>query len=111
MGQELDKSSVVAAAWKEAVAREAVIRALVSSDQPSRVEILRACRELGLKRARLYQLLKAYRARPVTSSLLVRPTGTPRGARRLPAETEAVVAEALQGFYETSQKPSINRLH
>jgi putative transposase len=111
VGQELDKSSVDAAAWKEAVAREAVIRALVSSDQPSRVEILRACRQLGLKRARLYQLLKAYRARPVTSSLLVRPTGTPRGARRLPMETEAVVAEALQGFYETSQKPSINRLH
>lgn len=111
MGQEFDKSSVDAAAWKEAVAREAVIRGLVSSEQPSRVEILRACRELGLKRARLYQLLKAYRARPVTSSLLVRPTGTPRGARRLPTETEAVVAEALQGFYETSQKPSINRLH
>ena len=111
MGQELDKSSVDAAVWKEAVAREAVIRALASSDQPNRAEVLRACRQLGVKRARLYQLLKAYRARPVTSSLLVGPAGTRRGARRLPMETEAVVAEALAQFYETLQKPSVNRLH
>ena len=90
MGQELDKSSVDAAVWKEAVAREAVIRALASSDQPNRAEVLRACRQLGLKRARLYQLLKAYRVRPVTSSLLVRPAGTPRGAldcRRTPKQS------------------------
>ncbi len=111
MGQELDKSSVDAAVWKEAVAREAVIRALASSDQPNRAEVLRACRQLGVKRARLYQLLKAYRTRPVTSSLLVRPAGTRRGAHRLPMETEAVVAEALAQFYETLQKPSVNRLH
>ncbi len=111
MGQELDKSSADAAVWKEAVAREAVIRALASSDQPNRAEVLRACRQLGVKRARLYQLLKAYRARPVTSSLLVGPAGTRRGARRLPMETEAVVAEALAQFYETLQKPSVNRLH
>ena len=111
MGQELDKSSVDAAVWKEAVAREAVIRALASSDQPNRAEVLRACRQLGVKRARLYQLLKAYRTRPVTSSLLVRPKGTRRGAHRLPMETEAVVAEALAQFYETLQKPSVNRLH
>jgi putative transposase len=111
VGQELDKSSADAAVWKEAVAREAVIRALASSDQPNRAEVLRACRQLGVKRARLYQLLKAYRARPVTSSLLVGPAGTRRGARRLPMETEAVVAEALAQFYETLQKPSVNRLH
>ena len=111
MGQELDKSSVDAAVWKEAVAREAVIRALASSDQPNRAEVLRACRQLGVKRARLYQLLKAYRTRPVTTSLLVRPAGTRRGAHRLPMETEAVVAEALAQFYETLQKPSVNRLH
>ncbi len=95
VGGERDKSSIDAAVWKEAVAREAVIRAFASSDQPTRAEVVCACRELGVKRARFYQLLKAYRARPVTSSLLVRPAGTQRGARRLPLETEAVVAEAL----------------
>jgi len=111
VGQELDKSAVEDAAWEQAMEREAVIRALASSDPPSRVEVLRACRRLGLKRARIYQLLQAYRARPVTSSLLVRSAGTPRGARRLPMETEAVIAQALAQFYQTLQKPSINRLH
>ena len=43
-------------------------------------------------------------------SLLVRPAGTRRGARRLRMETEAVVAEALAQFYETLQKPSVIRL-
>ncbi|MBM3553548.1 MAG: DDE-type integrase/transposase/recombinase [Alphaproteobacteria bacterium] len=110
MVREVDKSTVDAAAWKEAVAREAVIRKLTSTDRPGRSDVLRACRELGLRRTRLYELLKAYRERPVTSSLLNRVRGTRPGVRRLPQDAEAVVAEALQGFYETRQKPSVSEL-
>lgn len=106
-----DRCTVDDAAWTEAVAREAVIRRLVSLDRPSRSDFLRACHELGIKRTRLYELMKAYRERPVTSALLARPTGAPRGTRRLPDETEAVIVEALHNFYMTRQKPSINRLH
>jgi putative transposase len=105
-----DKDTIDDAAWSEAVAREAVIRRLASLD-PSRSDFSRACHELGVKRTRLYELIRAYREHPVTSSLLPRPAGTRRGSRRLPAETEAVIAEALQDFYKTHQKPSINRLH
>ena len=111
MVREIDKSMIEAAAWKEAVARERVIRELASADRPSRGDILRACRELGLRRTRLYELLKAYRERPVTSSLLNRTRGTRPGVRRLPQDAEAVVAEALQGFYATRQKPSVSLLH
>lgn len=106
-----DKDTIDDAAWDEAVAREAVIRRLASLDCPSRSDFLRACHELGLKRTRLYELIRAYRERPVTSSLLPRPAGTRQGSRRLPDETEAVIAEALRDFYRTRQKPSINRLH
>lgn len=106
-----DKDTSDDAAWNEAVAREAVIRRLVSLDRPSRSDFFRACHELGLKRTRLYDLIKAYREHPVTSSLVPRPVGTRRGSRRLPDETEAVIAEALRDFYKTRQKPSINRLH
>jgi putative transposase len=63
--REIDKSTIEAAAWKEAVARERVIRELASADRPSRRDILRACSEHGLRRTRLYELLKAYRKRPV----------------------------------------------
>ena len=111
-GSRVDKSSVDAAAWKEAVAREAVIRALASSNQPNRAEVLRACRQLGVKRARLYQLLKAIPARDRSlSSLLVRPKRNAAWRAQIAhLETEAVIAEALAQFYESLQKPSVNRL-
>ena len=105
-----DRNIVDDAVWSEAVARETVIRRLVSLAHPSRSDFLRACRELGLRRTRLYELLRAYREDPVTSSLLPQPAGTRRGSRRLPDETEAVIAEAVRDFYETRQKPSINQL-
>jgi putative transposase len=106
-----DKDTINDAAWSEAVAREVVIRRLVSLDSPSRSDFLRACHELGLKRTRLYELIGVYREHPVTSSLLPRRAGTRRGSRRLPDDTEAIIAEAVRDFYKTPQKPSINRLH
>ncbi|RTL86883.1 transposase [Ancylobacter aquaticus] len=106
-----DRDSVDDSAWSEAVAREAVIRRLVSLDRPGRSDFLRACHELGVRRTRLYELIRAYREHPVTSSLLPRPAGTRQGSRRLPDETETAIAEALQDFYKTRQKPSINQLY
>ena len=49
--------------------------------------------------------------RPLTSSLVTRPRGIKQGSRRLPEETEAVITEALKDFCQSSQKPSITRLH
>ena len=84
------------AAWSEAVAREAVIRRLILLEHPGRSDLLRACHELGVKRTRLYELIRAYRERPVTSSLLALPAGTRQGSRRLSEEAEAVIAEAIR---------------
>jgi putative transposase len=111
VGHVPDKCGADDAAWREAVVREAVIRKLVAIDRPTRADFLSACRELDVKRARLYQLIKAYRERPVTSSLLGALAGTPRGKRYLSTDIEAVVADALGSFYKSRQKPSINRLH
>jgi hypothetical protein len=78
-----DKDTVDDAAWNEAVAREAVIRRLAALDGSPRSAFCRACHELRLKRTRLYELIRAYREHPVTSSLLLRPAGPRRGSRRL----------------------------
>tara|TARA_R110000850_G_scaffold123033_2_gene240948 strand:- start:380 stop:2023 length:1644 start_codon:yes stop_codon:yes gene_type:complete len=98
-------------AWEQAVAREAVIRRLASQDRPDRAEFLSACRELGLKRSRLYELIRAYKARPITSSLLSAAAGTQTGSRRLPEVIETVIAKAIEDFFKSRQKPSINALH
>ena len=98
------------AAWEQAVAREAVIRRLANKATPNRAEFLKACRDLGLKRSRLYELISAYKARPVASSLLAAQVGTPTGSRRLPDEVETVISGAIEDFYKSLQKPSINAL-
>ena len=106
-----DKDTIDDVTWQEAVLREAVIRRLVCDGNPNRTDFHRACQELGIKRSRLYELIGAYRVRPLTSSLVTRPRGIKQGSRRLPEETEAVITEALKDFCQSSQKPSITRLH
>jgi putative transposase len=111
MVDRLDITAADDVAWEQAVQREAVIRRLVEASRISRSDFLAACRELGVKRSRLYELIRAYKARPLTSSLLASAVGTQTGSRRLPDEIEAVVSEAIDQFFKSPQKPSINALY
>lgn len=111
MVDRLDITAAADGAWEQAVQREVVIRRLSNQQRMSRADFLAACQELGVKRSRLYELIKAYKARPLTSSLLASSAGTQTGSSRLPAEIEAVVSEAIDQFFKSSQKPSINALH
>nr|WP_241188368.1 transposase family protein [Pseudohalocynthiibacter aestuariivivens] len=110
MVDRADINAVDDAAWEQAVARETVIRRLANKSPPNRAEFLKDCRDLGLKRSRLYELISAYKARPVASSLLAAQVGTPTGSRRLPDEIETVISGAIEEFYKSLQKPSINAL-
>lgn len=110
MADRTDFNAADDAAWDRAVAREVVIRRLASQARPTRADFLSACRELGLKRSRLYELIHAYKVRPVVSSLLTAQSGSPSGSRRLPDEIEAVISEAIAGFFKSRQKPSIHAL-
>lgn len=110
MGRKTDKIAVDPAAWDEAVAREAVIRPLVQAGRIPARELFLACRRLGLKRSRLYELIQRYRATPVTSSLVGQAPGPDDGGARLPAETETAIAEALEKFYRSREKPSVSAL-
>ena len=109
----MNKSDIVEVdddAWERAVEREAVVRRVAEQPRIVRAEFLKACRELGVKRSRLYQLLQAYKARPLTSSLLASGAGARAGGRRLPEEVETVIAKAIEEFFKSPQKPSINAL-
>lgn len=98
------------AAWGRAVSRETVVRRLASDTTPNRREFLKACQDLGIKRSRLYQLIRAYKARPLTSSLVASPVGTRPGSRRLDDEVQTVISQGIEEFFKSHQKPSINAL-
>lgn len=111
MKRKVAKLDIDDAAWREAVAREAIIRPLASKGRLSLVEIGAACRALGLRRSRLYTLIERYRAAPVTSSLAGDAPGPAKGSRLLSSDLEALIEEAIRDKYLTRQKPSISALH
>ncbi len=111
MKRKIDRLDVDDDKWREAVAREAIIRPLAGGGPLSPTEVKTACRALGIRRARLYALIERYRSEPVTSSMLGAKPGPPRGARRLADDVEALIEEAIQDHYLTRQKPSVSALH
>ncbi|MBN9034367.1 hypothetical protein P7F60_30450 [Rhizobium sp. YJ-22] len=86
MTKKPDKMAATEAAWTKAIAREALIRPLASATRISAGRLAGVCRDLGLKRTRLYELIALYRAAPVASSLLDAIPGQEKGSRRLSAE-------------------------
>lgn len=111
MKRNIDKLDVDDDRWREAVAREAIIRPLARGGPLSPTEVKTACRALGLRRARLYALIERYRREPVTSSMLGAKPGPPRGARHLADDVEAVIEEAIASYYLSRQRPSVSALH
>ncbi|KQZ62095.1 transposase [Rhizobium sp. Root149] len=98
-------------AWQRAVAREAVIRPIASVNKLTAPEKFAACRQLGLKPTRFYQLLAQFRRKPVTSSLLDETPGPEKGRRLLSAGQEDAVASAIQEIYCRRERPTITAVH
>ncbi len=61
--------------WAEAARREAVLRPLSDAPRLSRHTVEAAARNLKLRASRVYNLLCAFRANPVTAALLPRRPG------------------------------------
>ena len=111
MGRKPDKLAADDAAWQLAVAREAIIRPLLIKGRLSPADIGPACRQLGLSRSRVYQLLERYRSAPVTSSLLGHSRGPEKGRRRLSDEMEAIIDGAMRDTYRRRERPTVSALH
>ncbi len=111
MVQTPDKMLNRVTAWQKAVVREAVIRPLAFEKKLSAAERFAACRELGLKATRFYQLLGQFRRKPVTSSLLDETPGPKKGRRLLLSEQEDAVGCAIQEIYCRRERPTITAVH
>jgi putative transposase len=93
--------------WTEAVRREATVRSLAAREDTNRAEISVAARALGLSVAQLYRLLGAYRANPVTQSLVVNRPGPTKGHRLLPPDVETVITEAIESVFMRRERPTL----
>ncbi|WP_234843248.1 DNA-binding domain-containing protein [Sinorhizobium meliloti] len=111
MAQSPDRMLISDTAWQKAVAREAVIRPIAFVKNLTGHEKFAACRELGLKPTRFYQLLAQFRRKPVTSSLLDEAPGPEKGRRLLSREQEDAVACAIQHTYCRRERPTITAVH
>jgi putative transposase len=110
MARRASKDDVPEEARREALRREAVIRPLAGRPRLTVAAVDAPAEELGLKRARIYRLIAAYRAQAVTSALIPPPPGPHKGSHRLDPERESLVEEAIRRVYRTRQKPSIAAL-
>lgn len=111
MAGKRDKLVVGDDCWRQAVEREAVIRPLVSKGPLSPADVGVACRQLGLGRTRLYQLVRRYRDTPVTSSLLSVSPGPEKGRRLLAEEIEELIETAMRDTYRRRERPTVSALH
>ena len=69
-----------------------------------------AAAQLGLDRVTIYRLVRRYRQRPQTSSLLPRKRGRDRNSRFLEQSREDLIAACIKEFYLVPEQPSIAAL-
>ncbi|WP_254515867.1 hypothetical protein [Novosphingobium sp. G106] len=108
VGTALTRTS--SADWRIACSRDPAIRMLVEMPKITRIALRDVGTELGLNRSRIYELVARYREAPVTSSLLDKVGGYPKGRRRLLPELEHVIAAEIERFYLTRPKPRLAQL-
>jgi putative transposase len=99
-----------AAEWGLAVEREAVIRPLAEQVRLSGAAIEDAAGRLQLSRSVLYDLLRRYRQRPQTSSLLPCKRGRGMSLRMLAPDREELLQTCIREFYLTPERPSLAAL-
>lgn len=103
-------SSASDADWSEAVRRGSVIRPLSTVSRLKSHLVAEAAGKLGLSNRRIYGLLDAFRANPVTASLLPRKPGPKKGARQLDAKVDAQIEAAIDDVYLTREKPTLRKV-
>src|ERR1700757_1034883 len=85
--------------WQLALEREAVIRPLASMGKLSIPLIEEATRQLQLSRSMFYYLLRRYKQRPQTSSLLPWKRGRELSATFLDKPREELLSSCIREFY------------
>ena len=96
--------------WGIAVEREAIIRSLSERNQLSTYDVDEATTQLRISRSVLYKLLRRYRQRPQTSSLLPWKRGRNNSLTFLDPTRESLLTSCINDFYLRPERPSLAAL-
>ena len=91
--------------WLVALKRESVIGPLAAQSRPGVQRVGAAARELGLGRSVVYDLLRRYRQRSQTSSLLPGKRGHESKIPLLGADREQLLSACIHEFYLKPERP------
>jgi putative transposase len=92
--------------WLAALKRESVIGPLAAQSRPGAQLVQNAARELGLGRSVVYELLRRYRLRSQTSSLLPGKRGRAQ-ISVLGRDREQLLGACIQDFYLKPERPRL----
>lgn len=96
--------------WGIAVEREAIIHLLAERDQLSTYDVDEATIRLRISRSVLYKLLRRYKQRPQTSSLLPWKRGRDNSLTFLDPTRESLLTSCIKDFYLRPERPSLAAL-
>lgn len=93
--------------WNEAVRRAKEIRPLVEAPRAGRrAAVQAAATRLGFSVSRVYSLIRQFRNKPLTESMVRHKPGPAQGTRRLAPELECVIEKAIDGYYLQPERPT-----
>ena len=106
----VDERGFSDAQWAEAARRRDLLAALASRPARSRADVDAVAKELGIKRRRVWTLLRQTAGSDGELAAFLPRQGAPR-AKRLRAGVETIVAQAIDQHYAQPNRPSVARLH
>ena len=97
--------------WLVALKRESVLSPLAAQSRPGAQRVEEAALELGLRRSVVYDLLKRYRQRSQTSSLLPGKRGREPKVAVLGRDREQLLSSCIEEFYLKPERPRLSALN
>ena len=98
------------AQWAEAARRRDLLAALAGRPARTKADVDAVAHELGIKRRRVWTLLRQTAAGDCDIAAFLPRPGKPR-TKRLSAGIETIIAQAIDQHYAQANRPSIARLH
>lgn len=101
-----DPAQCTETVWAEAVRRRDVLLRLARQQERGSAEVDAVAAELGLKRRRVWELLRLVQTRGPDIAAFLPARHQPR-AKRISPEVEAVIAQAIEQHYAQPSRPSL----